>query len=95
MFTTAYVTGAAWNESFWSNQDFDKTLVEARSELDPQKRAEMYAELQDLVAEDGGAIVLMFNNFVNVHSTKLGHPETIAPNYDVDGLKITQRWWFE
>ncbi|MGE4247506.1 MAG: ABC transporter substrate-binding protein [Parvibaculaceae bacterium] len=95
LLTTAYVTGAAWNDTFWSNARFDELLVAARSEIDAQKRSAMYAEMQDLVAEDGGAIVLMFNNFVNAHSKKLGHPATIAPNYDVDGLKITQRWWFE
>jgi peptide/nickel transport system substrate-binding protein len=50
--------------------------------------------MQDLVADDGGQIVLMFFNFVNAHSNKVGHPEVIAPNYDVDGMKITQRWWF-
>ncbi|TMJ39540.1 MAG: ABC transporter substrate-binding protein [Alphaproteobacteria bacterium] len=93
MFTTAYVTGAAWNESFWSNGTFDKTLAAARSELDAAKRAQMYAELQDLQAEDGGALVLMFNNLVNVHSDKLAHG-AVAPNYDADGMKITQRWWF-
>lgn len=93
MFTTAYVTGAAWNDTFWSNADFDKTLAAARSELDASKRAGMYAELQNLVAEDGGALVLMFNNLVNVHSDKLAHGP-VAPNYDVDGMKIAQRWWF-
>jgi peptide/nickel transport system substrate-binding protein len=93
MFTTAYVTGAAWNDTFWSNPAFDKTLAAARSELDANKRAQMYAELQDLVAEDGGALVLMFNNLVNVHSDKLAHG-AVAPNYDADGMKIAQRWWF-
>jgi peptide/nickel transport system substrate-binding protein len=53
----------------------------------------MYADMQNLLAEDGGAMVLMFNNFVNAHSAKLGHG-TVAPNFDVDGGKITQRWWF-
>jgi peptide/nickel transport system substrate-binding protein len=28
MFTTAYQTRAAWNDSFWSNAKFDKLLVE-------------------------------------------------------------------
>lgn len=93
MLTTAYVGGAAWNDTFWTNADFDKMLAAARSELDDKKRAEMYAELQNLLAEDGGAIVLMFNNFVNVHAKKVAHG-AISPNYDVDGLKITQRWWF-
>ncbi len=93
MLTTAYASGGAWNDTFWSNETFDKTLVAARSELDAAKRAQMYADLQNLVAEDGGAMVLMFNNFVNAHSAKLGHG-TVAPNFDVDGGKITQRWWF-
>ena len=39
------------------------------------------------------ALILMFNNLVNVHSDKLGHGP-VAPNYDADGMKITQRWWF-
>ena len=93
MLTTAYASGAAWNDTFWSNETFDKTLIAARSELNTANRAQMYADLQNLLAEDGGAMVLMFNNFVNAHSAKLGHA-AIAPNYDVDGLKITQRWWF-
>jgi len=54
----------------------------------------MYADLQDLVAEYGGTLVLMFNIFVIAHSAKLGHLPSIVPYYDVDGLKITQRWWF-
>lgn len=32
-------------------------------------------------------------NLVNVHSDKLAHG-AVAPNYDADGMKITQRWWF-
>jgi peptide/nickel transport system substrate-binding protein len=93
MLTTAYASGAAWNDTFWSNETFDKTLIAARSELNAANRVQMYADLQNLLAEDGGAMVLMFNNFVNAHSVKLGHA-AIAPNYDVDGMKITQRWWF-
>jgi peptide/nickel transport system substrate-binding protein len=95
LFTTAYTTGAAWNESFWSNKRFDELLSAARSELDQAKRKAMYAEMQDLVAEDGGAIVLMFNNFVNAHAKNVAHPDVIGPNFDVDGGKVTQRWWFE
>ncbi len=34
MFTTAYATGAAWNDTFWSNDRFDELLVAARAELD-------------------------------------------------------------
>jgi len=93
MFTTAYAAGASWNESYWNNDQFNKLLVEARSELDQGKRAALYAEMQDLVAEDGGAIVLMFYNFLGGHLKTLAHNK-IAPNLDVDGLRIVNRWWF-
>lgn len=94
MFTTAYATGAAWNEGFWSNAKFDELLAAARSELDQAKRAAMYAEMQEIVADDSGTMVLMFYNYVNAHAKTVARPDVIAPNWDVDGLKITQRWWF-
>jgi peptide/nickel transport system substrate-binding protein len=50
--------------------------------------------MQDIVAEDGGVVVLMFYNYVGAHSKSVAHPEAIAPNWDVDGMKITKRWWF-
>jgi peptide/nickel transport system substrate-binding protein len=91
--TTTYAAGAAWNETYWNNPRFNELLVAARAELDEKKRAEMYAEAQQLVHDDGGVIVLVFNNLVEAHSTKLGHAE-IAPNWEADGLRIAERWWF-
>jgi peptide/nickel transport system substrate-binding protein len=93
MFTTAYAADAAWNETFWKNAKFNELLVAARSELDQAKRAAMYAEMQDLVADDGGVIVLMFYNYLGANSKAVAHG-TIAPNWDVDGMKIVKRWWF-
>ena len=40
-----------------------------------------------------GSSVLMFNNYVNAHDGKVQHGP-LAANYDVDGLKVTKRWWF-
>jgi peptide/nickel transport system substrate-binding protein len=68
-------------------------LVQARSETDEKKRAGMYAEMQQLVHDDCGQIVIVFNNYVEAHSTKITHGD-IAPNWEVDGLKIAKRWWF-
>jgi peptide/nickel transport system substrate-binding protein len=93
MFTVVYAKGAAWNETKWANPRFNDLLVIARGETDEKKRADMYAELQQLVHDDGGAIVLVFNNYVDAHSKKLAHGE-IAPNWEVDGLRIAERWWF-
>jgi peptide/nickel transport system substrate-binding protein len=94
MFTTAYASDAAWNDSFWKNARFDELLVQARSETDQKKRTAAYAEMQELVAEDGGVVVLMFYNYVGAHAPTVAHPDVVAPNWDVDGMKITKRWWF-
>ena len=93
MFTTAYQTGAAWNDSFWSNKTFDELLIKARSELDSNKRGAMYSEMQNIVADDGGAAVLMFYNYVNAHDASVTYGP-MASNWDVDGMKVTKRWWF-
>ena len=93
LFSTAYAGDAAWNEAHWSNPRFNQLLVQARSETDEAKRAGMYAEMQQLLHDDGGTIVLVFNNFVSAHSKKLAHGE-IAPNWEIDGLKLAERWWF-
>ncbi|MEQ1749469.1 MAG: FG-GAP-like repeat-containing protein, partial [Prosthecobacter sp.] len=43
-----------------------------------------YAECQQLVHDDGGQIVLMFNNYVGAMSTKIGHNE-FNSDFDHDG----------
>jgi peptide/nickel transport system substrate-binding protein len=93
MFSTTYAADAAWNDTFWKNDRFNQLLVTARSELDDTKRAAMYAEMQQLVHDDGGTIVLVFNNYVNALSRKLAHGEVLGI-WDMDGLKMAERWWF-
>lgn len=95
MFTTAYSSGAAWNDTFWDNERFNKLLFEARSELDQTRRAEMYSEMQNLVRTDGGVIVPMFASYVMAHSDKVRHPETVAANWTLDGFRAIERWWFD
>ena len=93
MFTQVYAKGAVWNETHYDNAQFNDLLVKARTETDDTKRAGMYAQMQQLVHDNGGVIVLVFNNYVEARSTKLAHGH-IAPNWEADGLKIAERWWF-
>ena len=93
MFTTAYAAGAAWNDTFWNNPRFNELLVAARSETDDTKRAAMYAEMQQLLHDDGGLINLIFNSYVEAHVNNLGHGD-VATNWQLDGQKIAERWWF-
>jgi peptide/nickel transport system substrate-binding protein len=53
----------------------------------------MYAEMQQLVHDDGGLINLVFNSYVDAHAKNLGHGD-MAANWPMDGMKIAERWWF-
>jgi peptide/nickel transport system substrate-binding protein len=94
MFSTAYAAGAGWNDTFWKHERFNKLLVDARAELDEAKRAEMYAEMQAIVSNEGGQVIPMFAQIVAANSKKLHHGK-IAGNYEMDGQRLAERWWFE
>jgi len=93
MFTTAYAADAAWNDTFWKNPRFNELLIAARAETDDAKRAGMYAEMQQLVHDDGGLVNIVFNAYVDAHANTLAHGDTAA-NWPLDGMKIAERWWF-
>ncbi|MFN0191155.1 MAG: ABC transporter substrate-binding protein [Aestuariivirga sp.] len=93
MMTTAYAAEASWNDTFWKNPRFNELLVAARSETDEAKRAAMYAEMQQLVHDDGGLVNLVFNSYLEAHVNNLGHGD-VAANWQLDGMKIAERWWF-
>jgi peptide/nickel transport system substrate-binding protein len=92
MFTTVYAKGAAWNETHWANPRFNELLVAGRGEIDDKKRAGMYAEMQQLVHDDGGTITIVFDNYVEGLSKKLAHGP-LAANWEADGMKMAERWW--
>lgn len=93
MFATAYAEGAAWNDTFWSNERFEELLLQARSELDEALRAEMYYEMQNILRTEGGAVIPMFASYVMAHTDKVKHPETVAANWTLDGFRAVERWW--
>ena len=94
MFSAAYQSGAAWNDSRWENARFNQLLVAARKELDENKRRDMYHEMQMLCRDDGGAIVMVFASDVQAASAGLARPEKVASNWELDGHKVTERWWW-
>jgi peptide/nickel transport system substrate-binding protein len=92
MFRTAYAADATWNDTFWKHPKFNDLLKSARAEIDDKKRGDLYTEMQQIVHDDGGAVVLMFNDMVSAHSAKVAHGE-VNSNTDHDGGLIFQRWW--
>ena len=94
MFSTAYAAGASWNDTAWEHERFNTLLVEARAELDEARRRAMYAEMQQIVRDEGGVIVPMFASYVFATSDKLVLSEQIASNWDLDGERWMERWSF-
>ena len=83
-----------WNDTFWDNKRFNELLLKARAELDTTKRREMYFEMQQIVRDEGGVVVPMYANYVDAASTKLAHEEAIGNNWQLDGVRLAERWWF-
>ncbi|MEZ5826389.1 MAG: ABC transporter substrate-binding protein [Geminicoccaceae bacterium] len=95
MFTLAYKDDADWNESFWQNERFNELLLQAKSELDDNLRAEMYREMCVIAREDGGTIIPMFNNFVYARRANVARNEKVAASWALDGARGPSRWWFK
>lgn len=53
----AYHSEAPWNETHYRNPAFDELLDKALAETDEEKRAGMYAELQQMLIREGGQII--------------------------------------
>ncbi|WP_176082793.1 ABC transporter substrate-binding protein [Martelella sp. HB161492] len=64
MYTTAYLSSADWNDTHFDNAKFDSLLLEAKGELDQDKRKKLYSEMAYILRDEGGLICPMFNEFV-------------------------------
>ncbi len=65
MYSTAYLSTADWNDTKFFRPDFDKIIIAARAELDPARRKALYREAALMVRDEGGAIIPMFNDFID------------------------------
>lgn len=70
-YTTSYVSNAEWNDTRFKRPDFDKLVRQARAELDEVRRRDLYREMALIVRDEGGAIIPVFNDYVNAASTRV------------------------
>ncbi|MFK7890931.1 MAG: ABC transporter substrate-binding protein [Granulosicoccus sp.] len=98
MYSAAYTSDTEWNDTAWKDTEdaktFNELVVAARSETDLAVRKEQYFQAQQLLHDDGGAIVGMWANYIHAHSKKIMHGDNVAANWVNDGNKIAERWWF-
>jgi len=77
------------NRTYYSNPRADALIDEARSELDQAKRKVLYAQLQQIVAEDLPYIDLWYQDNILVH-TKRVQNLTLNPAGDYDFLRTAR-----
>ena len=94
MYSLAYKDDASWNESRWKHPEFNVLLRAAKAELDDVKRAGMYAEMAEIARTEGGTVIPFFPNFVYARRKGLEHGPDLAPSWQMDGARASQRWWF-
>lgn len=95
MFSQGYSEESSWNETYWKHPKFNSLLKAARAELDDKKRRDMYAEMQHLVHDEGGALIFLFANHIGAYSNNVTPPDQIAGNWEFDGYKIMERWSYK
>ncbi|MBV8651776.1 MAG: ABC transporter substrate-binding protein, partial [Alphaproteobacteria bacterium] len=77
----AYRTGAVWNESFWSNKEFDETLTKIEGTYDLEKRKEMMGTVEQIMLDDGPACIPVWRAVVTFHDKKLKGYEAHPTSY--------------
>jgi peptide/nickel transport system substrate-binding protein len=57
---TAYISGAVWNASHWSNPTFDKLVKQLDSQLDFSKRKAIARQIELLMTDETPSIITFF-----------------------------------
>jgi oligopeptide transport system substrate-binding protein len=79
-----YSTGI-YNYGRWSSPEFDALVDEARTSIDPERRREIYAQVEQLMVVDEAAVIpLVWNSIATL--TKPYVTRTFAPNN-------VESWW--
>lgn len=86
----AYRSGEAWNESAYSNPEFDAKLAQALATVDVEARRTIMAELQAMLQDDGILIQPFWQN-VYSHNTPRVKGYRVHQTFEMDLGKV----WLE
>lgn len=93
-YSTNYVSSAEWNDTRFKRPEFDKLVVEARGELDVEKRKALYRQIAMIQRDEGGTILPVFNDYINAGGKRLrGFVPDIGN--DLSNGKLASRVWLE
>lgn len=81
--TLGYMTGGAWNETGYSDPDFDAKLKQALSINDPDKRREVMKDLETIL-QDSGILIQPFWQKVYSHMNGKVKNYSVHPTFQMD-----------
>jgi len=67
--------------------------LQAKAELDNERRAEMYNEMCQLAHDDGGTVIPLFRNYVYARNKKVMRGDSVSSAWENDGGRGYHRWW--
>lgn len=91
----AWTSKAPWNDAHWSDPRVDKLVLDARAQLDPAKRSEIYRDVQAIISTEGGHLIPGFGNNVAAANDKIGTPDKVSGLWEMDGAFFVKRWWMK
>ena len=53
----------------------------------------MYGEMQQILHDDGGALVFAFADFVMARNNTIAHGPLLSSEGPFDGSRAAERWW--
>jgi peptide/nickel transport system substrate-binding protein len=92
LFATSYTSDAPWNNTGFKHPRFDELHALARVETDEATRSKYYAEMQQILHDEGGVITVAFASWRQALSARIGHG-TMGGILPVDNHRCAERWW--
>jgi peptide/nickel transport system substrate-binding protein len=82
VYALAYRTGGAWNETSYSNPDFDSLLEEAYAISDADERRKLMEKMEKII-QDSGILVQSYWRSTFRHMTDNVHGLTMHPTFEI------------
>ncbi|MCT2282135.1 ABC transporter substrate-binding protein [Micromonospora chalcea] len=81
-FTASFLKGGGLNYGNWSDPEYEDLIVKARSEMDKDKRAQLYQQAEKILAERGPVAMTFLNaDFDVVQKDVMGYRGDPTPTY--------------
>ncbi|MEU4379978.1 ABC transporter substrate-binding protein [Micromonospora echinofusca] len=81
-FTASFLSGGGLNYGNWTDQEYENLVVQARSEMDKDKRAALYQQAEKILAERGPVAMTFLNaDFDVVQKDVMGYQGDPTPTY--------------